>query len=259
MYLRINADGGSRGNPGPAGAGVAICDRNGNVVFEGGFYLGTQTNNVAEYTGLLKGLETAKELGGTELDVKLDSELIVKQINGIYKVKNPTLKTFYQQICQLIGEFDKVKVSHVYREDNAHADAMANQAMDARSDTGGFKDPVVLTEVVSPGNYAGELIAFADLREAISSSPDGICHKVLSDAENAVTELICLEPGKTYQMNKAAGKAFVTVMRGAGEIVIGSTVKPVKVGCWLQLAGVEGLVLNANADQQLIAIVTICV
>jgi ribonuclease HI len=130
--LTLHFDGGSRGNPGPAGIGVTITDEKQNPVYELAEFLGTCTNNVAEYTALLRGLTAAVTLGATKLTVRSDSELLVRQINGIYKVKSPDLKPLYQQAVSLISKIGEVKVSHTYREGNTRADELANMAMDER-------------------------------------------------------------------------------------------------------------------------------
>lgn len=130
--LVLQFDGGSRGNPGPAGIGVTITDEKQNPVYELAEFLGTCTNNVAEYTALLRGLTAAVALGATKLTVRSDSELLVRQINGIYKVKSPDLKPLYQQAVTLIAKIGEVKVSHTYREGNTRADELANMAMDER-------------------------------------------------------------------------------------------------------------------------------
>lgn len=136
MLNRVIAytDGGSRGNPGPAGAGVVLCDTNHQVLLAKGFYLDHQTNNVAEYTGVIKALEITLKLGSKAIELFCDSELLVKQINGQYKVRSANIKPLYDQAVTLLNQFDQWKVTHVYREDNKHADAMVNQALDARED-----------------------------------------------------------------------------------------------------------------------------
>ncbi len=130
---QLQFDGGSRGNPGPAGIGVTLTSYSGKPVYELGEYLGRCTNNVAEYTALLRGLAAAKTLGIKHLVVKADSELVVRQLNGIYKVKSPDLKPLYLQATGLIDQIGKVTISHVYREDNSRADELANEAMDGES------------------------------------------------------------------------------------------------------------------------------
>lgn len=130
--LIINTDGGSRGNPGAAGIGVIIRDAQENIIFEHGAYIGETTNNVAEYSALIKALETARDMGATDLLVRMDSELIVKQMQGLYKIKEPTLQELAQTVIKLKGGFAHVVFTHVRREFNKEADAQVNKALDAR-------------------------------------------------------------------------------------------------------------------------------
>jgi ribonuclease HI len=133
--LLLQFDGGSRGNPGPAGIGVTLKDDRGTPVYELSEFLGVCTNNIAEYTALLRGLTAAKALGANKVTVRSDSELLVRQINGIYRVKNAGIKPLYQQAIDLMRAIGDVKVSHVYREGNTRADELANLAMDKRVKT----------------------------------------------------------------------------------------------------------------------------
>ena len=130
--LHMQFDGGSRGNPGPAGIGVTITTAPpaAKRIYELGEFLGACTNNVAEYTALVRGLEAAKALGAKKLHVKADSELIVRQVNGIYRCKSPDLKPLYERALTLMRQIGEVQVVHVYREHNSRADALANAAMD---------------------------------------------------------------------------------------------------------------------------------
>ncbi|HKK54462.1 MAG TPA: ribonuclease HI family protein [Patescibacteria group bacterium] len=128
--LIIYCDGGSRGNPGPAGLGAVIYDEDKNKVFEISEFLGVTTNNQAEYKGVLQAIKKAKELKAKELTFYLDSELIVKQMNGQYRVKNRDLIPLYMEIRKHVLEFQKVEFNHVRREYNKEADALANMAMD---------------------------------------------------------------------------------------------------------------------------------
>jgi ribonuclease HI len=131
--LRVYSDGAARGNPGPAGAGAVLADTEGRVVERLGRYLGVQTNNVAEYTGLLLGLARARELGAEAVEVYADSELMIRQLEGRYQVKAPGLKPLFEQARGLLRGFrGGVRLTHVPRAQNAEADAMSNRAIDER-------------------------------------------------------------------------------------------------------------------------------
>lgn len=129
-YLIAYTDGGARGNPGPAGFGVVVQDEAGHKVASLSQYLGHQTNNVAEYQGLIAALEYAAQHEPKALKVISDSELLVKQIRGEYKVKNPTLQDLHARAKQLIRQLDWFSIQHVLRGKNAEADRLANEAMD---------------------------------------------------------------------------------------------------------------------------------
>jgi ribonuclease HI len=132
-YLIAHCDGGARGNPGPAGYGVVIKDETGKKVAGLSRYLGRQTNNFAEYQGLIAALEYAVGHGPKAIKVISDSELLVRQIKGIYKVKNATLKDLHARARQLIGELEWFAIDHALREHNQEADRLANEAMDQGS------------------------------------------------------------------------------------------------------------------------------
>jgi ribonuclease HI len=129
-YLIAHSDGGARGNPGPAGYGVVIQDESGRKVASLSEYLGHQTNNFAEYQGLIAALEYAIEHGPKALKLISDSELLVRQIKGIYKVKNVTLKDLHARAKELIAQLDWFSIGHALREHNQEADRLANEAMD---------------------------------------------------------------------------------------------------------------------------------
>lgn len=135
MKLILHVDGGSRGNPGPGGAGAELRNADGDPVFEAGFFLGHVTNNQAEYTGLIRGLEAAMRAGADEIEIYADSELLVKQIHGDYRVRNAGLLPLFDRVMALLGNFRKWGIRHVRREQNRIADSLANDAMDAKSDT----------------------------------------------------------------------------------------------------------------------------
>ena len=130
----VEADGGARGNPGPAGYGAIVRSADGDVLTERSGSLGLTTNNIAEYTGLIEGLAAADELGATEVTVRMDSKLVVEQMSGRWQIKHPGLRPLAAQAAALVHKFDLVRFEWIPRERNTHADALANQAMDVAAD-----------------------------------------------------------------------------------------------------------------------------
>ena len=133
MKLIVNVDGGARGNPGPAAIGIVVRDGEGNVLQDLGETIGEATNNVAEYRALIKGIGLARELGATELQIHGDSELVVKQMLGQYKVKHPDMKPLHAEAKAALEGLDSWSISHVRREQNAEADTLVNQALDSQA------------------------------------------------------------------------------------------------------------------------------
>jgi ribonuclease HI len=129
--LIIHTDGAARGNPGPAAIGVVIRDETGNLLGSISRRLGVATNNQAEYRAIIAGLEKAIGLGARCITIKSDSELIINQLNGRYKIKNTALRPLYQEVVKLLGSLESVSVTYVPREQNSAADALANKALDA--------------------------------------------------------------------------------------------------------------------------------
>lgn len=133
-HLKLFTDGGSRGNPGPAASGAVLKSMNGSVEGETiasvSRYLGHDTNNQAEYTAIIIGLEKAKSLGAETIELYMDSELAVKQLKGEYKVKNPEIAKRFLEVKNLLTQFDHVKIKHVRRELNKEADALVNKVLD---------------------------------------------------------------------------------------------------------------------------------
>ena len=134
MRVVVHVDGGARGNPGPAAAAAVVSTPEGRVLDEASELLGVATNNVAEYRGLLLGLDRARALGADEVEVVNDSELVAKQINGDYKVKHADMKPLHRAAIEVLDGFDRWTIRSVPRAQNAHADALVNQALDARGD-----------------------------------------------------------------------------------------------------------------------------
>ncbi len=126
----INCDGAARGNPGPAGAGAVVVDEDGVVLAEVAEGLGETTNNVAEYTAVVRGLEEAQRLGAREVLLRSDSQLLINQLTGRYKVKAPHLQPLHRRVRELLRTFERADLEHVPRERNAAADALANLGVD---------------------------------------------------------------------------------------------------------------------------------
>jgi ribonuclease HI len=129
--LVVHVDGGSRGNPGPAAVAAVVASPDGDVLEERSEVIGRATNNVAEYRALLLGIERARALGARELDLVGDSELIVRQVRGEYRVKDAALRELHAQVATALRGFDRWTIRNVPREENAHADSLVNQALDA--------------------------------------------------------------------------------------------------------------------------------
>ena len=130
MKAIVHVDGGARGNPGPAAAASVITSPDGELLDEHAQQIGRATNNVAEYRALLLGLERARELGASEVEVGGDSELIAKQVQGVYKVKHEAMRPLHRQAMAALGGFERWSIRTVPREQNAHADALVNAALD---------------------------------------------------------------------------------------------------------------------------------
>jgi ribonuclease HI len=131
--LHIHVDGASRGNPGDAGFGVHVADADGATIAELYGHLGQATNNVAEYQGLLHALRWALERGAGTVEIFSDSELLVRQMAGRYRVKNPGLQPLYREAAELLRRFERARITHVRREENREADALANRALDEQA------------------------------------------------------------------------------------------------------------------------------
>jgi ribonuclease HI len=132
MKYIVHTDGAARGNPGPAAIGVVVQDATGRVIYEASRCLGTHTNNEAEYLALIAALEYLKENRVPEVDFRLDSELVVRQLQGRYRVKEPRLQSLHARVTMLLNAVPKHTFTHVPRKQNARADELANEALDAQ-------------------------------------------------------------------------------------------------------------------------------
>jgi broad specificity phosphatase PhoE/ribonuclease HI len=149
LRLQIEADGGSRGNPGPAGYGAVVRDSDGEILLERYGSLGVTTNNVAEYTGLIEGLKAALELNATHVDVRMDSKLVIEQMSGRWQIKNPGLRPLAAEAAALVKRLDGVTFDWIPRERNKAADALANRAMDEATGRTPRSSPVSSSSPVS--------------------------------------------------------------------------------------------------------------
>lgn len=163
MGLVIHVDGGSRGNPGPAGAGVVISDEAGARLHEGAYFLGNQTNNSAEYQALIRGLQRAESLAPRPIHIRSDSELLVRQVIGEYRVKNESLAVLFKQVQMLLLRFGGWQIRHVPREQNRRADELANIAMDRRRD-------VIVFDIDRPADDGGPQNGAASTADAVASA-----------------------------------------------------------------------------------------
>lgn len=172
-HLIAHSDGGARGNPGPSGYGVVINDQSGRKVATLSEYLGHQTNNFAEYQGLIAALEYALEHGPKALKVISDSELLVRQIKGVYKVRNATLQDLHARAKELIGRLDWFSIAHALREHNQEADRLANEAMDrgmGRSAASSGSKP--MPQSLPPQEFEG-VVRGGKIELTSGSLPDG--------------------------------------------------------------------------------------
>ena len=134
QLFTLEFDGGSRGNPGPAGIGVVVRTADGTAVVTLGRFIGRATNNVAEYRALITAMQEAQKLGATRVQIRGDRELVVKQMTGVYRVKNPDMRVLWEEAQQVIKAFKSAKFQHNYRDKNELADKLANLAMDKKGD-----------------------------------------------------------------------------------------------------------------------------
>ncbi|WP_245865788.1 bifunctional RNase H/acid phosphatase [Prauserella marina] len=214
VRVTVEADGGSRGNPGPAGYGAVVKEaESGAVLAERTGGLGVATNNVAEYRGLIAGLEAAAEAGASTVDVRMDSKLVVEQMSGRWKIKNAVLQPLAQQAKELAGRFERVRYEWIPRASNAHADRLANEAMD-HQDSGGSSDP------------SGA--------ERVSSGPDRVSPTGWTGATGTPTRLLLLRHGQTPMSveRRYSGRGDVSLTEH-GKAQAGSAAR--------RLAGMRGL------------------
>jgi ribonuclease HI len=157
--ITLEFDGGSRGNPGPAGIGVVLRAADGTPVVTLGRFIGRATSNVAEYRALIAGLEQAKQLGAKKIHIRGDSELIIKQMRGEYRVKHPNLQPLYYAAQELMREFEQVKIEHNLRAKNELADRLANLAMDRKGEVTDAEEGATVDTPTPAATRAGDRFA----------------------------------------------------------------------------------------------------
>jgi len=148
----IFTDGASKGNPGDASIGVVVSEADGTLIKEIGEYIGKTTNNVAEYTALVRGLSEAIEAGATEVEINTDSELMARQLSGVYKVKSPNIKPLFDKAIAMLRCFSRVSISHVMREFNKRADELANEGIRKHNNIVQNSSPEKTTEQLAPAD-----------------------------------------------------------------------------------------------------------
>jgi ribonuclease HI len=157
--LTLQFDGGSRGNPGPAGIGVVVAAEDGTPLVTLGRFIGRATNNVAEYRALITAMEKAKELGAKKIIIRGDSELIIKQMRGEYRVKHPDMKVLYTEAQRLLREFQHARIEHNLRHKNELADKLANLAMDRRADVTDVDSSPMIPSAPAPPSSSSPHVA----------------------------------------------------------------------------------------------------
>ncbi|GAA1627989.1 bifunctional RNase H/acid phosphatase [Catellatospora bangladeshensis] len=194
----IEADGGARGNPGPAGYGAVVRDpETGEVLAERSAALGVATNNVAEYRGLIAGLEAAAELGAAQVEARMDSKLVVEQMSGRWQIKHPGLRPLAAEVAALVRRFDRVTYTWIPRERNRAADALANAAMDAAAATGGAGETVIvatITETSGPDPLFDTAEPAAKAQTAATGRP---AREDWAPRSSPATRLVLVRHGET--------------------------------------------------------------
>jgi ribonuclease HI/predicted RNA-binding Zn-ribbon protein involved in translation (DUF1610 family) len=207
--ITVQFDGGSRGNPGPAGVGIVLKAADGTPIVTLGRFIGRATNNVAEYKALITGLQEAKKLGAKKIIVRGDSELIIKQMRGEYRVKHPDLRPLYEEAQDLIRDFPQHKIEHNFREDNTLADKLANLAMDKKRDV---TDVMESDVAVRPA--AAKRVTPVSVR---SQPPAEACASVTAGSTHACPRCGCeIEVRKTSSWEEQAPFTCVCGVRMKG-------------------------------------------
>ncbi|WP_103353297.1 bifunctional RNase H/acid phosphatase [Amycolatopsis sp. CA-128772] len=225
----VEADGGSRGNPGPAGYGAVVKDSDGQVLAERRESLGVVTNNVAEYRGLIAGLAAAAEVGASTVDVRMDSKLVVEQMSGRWKIKHPDMQPLAEQAKGLAAGFARVEYEWIPRAQNSHADRLANEAMDAATGKPAAGRP----------GTAGKPVAAATLPKLPTRKPDRAA-VAWTGAKGTPTRLVLLRHGQTEM-------SALRRYSGRGDVPLTELGRTQAAAAAKRLAATEGLVVDGEA------------
>ena len=247
MQLTVWIDGGSRGNPGPAAAGVVIDDADGKPLYRAGVFLGRATSNVAEYSALVHALTTSLALGASKLDIHADSELLVNQINGKYKVKSPALRPLYVQATELLDQLGQWKCQHVYRDGNQVADSLANLAMDEGRDV--IQIDRRDNDHSSPPLAQHNLLEELDLAGASQQSQD------LLNADHARVVLLRMASGHRIKPHLSKSPLTFQVISGQIIFTVGDDVRELRTGDWIAVP--LGTVHSVAAESDSAVLVTL--
>ncbi len=255
MKLILRTDGGARGNPGPAAAGVVIEDAGGKRLFAGGFFLGQTTNNVAEYQAIRYGLEQVLKLGGRDLVLYSDSELIVKQLRGEYRVKNANLRQQYEQVAALLDQLDSCEINHVYRTGNSQADALVNRSLDVCSHVG---DAAVgsKTREASDAVVTAELPGLVPLRDRIRFSTTAPQIDTFFQNSHLVWKLICVATGQSVTVKNRPQDAFLLLLQGSGTWTLAGEHMPAARDHWFCLPAGQSLQVSADREDPIVLLIS---
>ncbi|WP_103340570.1 bifunctional RNase H/acid phosphatase [Amycolatopsis sp. CA-126428] len=250
-HVVVEADGGSRGNPGPAGYGAVVKDSDGQVLAERKESLGVVTNNVAEYNGLIAGLAAAAEVGASTVDVRMDSKLVVEQMSGRWKIKHPDMQPLAERAKELAGGFSRVKYEWIPRAQNSHADRLANEAMDAATGKPAAGRPGAAT-----AGRAGRVARQTGVRgpaaaERESGVPEATAPKLptrkpdrsavpWTGAQGTPTRLLLLRHGQTEM-------SALRRYSGRGDVPLTELGRTQAAAAAKRLAAMEGLVVDGEA------------
>ncbi|MFF1607033.1 bifunctional RNase H/acid phosphatase [Amycolatopsis sp. NPDC058278] len=252
LHVVVEADGGSRGNPGPAGYGAVVKDSDGQVLAERKESLGVVTNNVAEYSGLIAGLAAAAEVGASTVDVRMDSKLVVEQMSGRWKIKHPDMQPLAERAKELAAGFSRVKYEWIPRAQNSHADRLANEAMDAATGKPAAGRPGTATagrarQVVRQTAVGGPATA-----ERVSGPPEAAAKPKLptrkpdraavawTGAQGTPTRLLLLRHGQTEM-------SALRRYSGRGDVPLTELGRTQAAAAAKRLAAMEGLVVDGEA------------